>query len=1112
MTAPTSSATAFDLLGPLPRGTTVLEASAGTGKTYAIVSLATRFVAEGHADLPELLLVTFSRAATQELRERTRERFTTVAAALADPDTARRSGDELIRHLATGDAAAHRARLRQALSNFDATTIATTHGFCQRMLDELGIAGERDPGAVLVEDIGDLTAEVVADLYLRTYGRAERAPITVSEATAAARAAVFDPQAALVPEGADGTPAGERVAFARAVRAEVERRKRAMGVRDFDDQLALLHRVLTDSEHGDAACERIRTRFAVVLVDEFQDTDPKQWEILRSAFHGHTTLVLVGDPKQAIYAFRGAEVLSYLEAVAVADSHLELTTNWRSDGNLIAALRQLYGGAALGDSRIIVHPVDAAQPASRLTGAPPIRLRYLPRAGAGPQGSSGFPAVGALRPRVARDVAADIVRLLDSGATTLHGPSPKQIEPGDIAVLVRTHTQVSLVYDALVRTSVPCVLAGGTSVFATPAAQTWLWLLHALEQPHRSDRVRLAALTPLLGYTVDDVDARGDELVAEVGGILRDLAAVFVRSGFAALFERLAAIGGLEPRLLATSTGERDLTDVRHIAQLLDRVAAEEFLGAAALTRWLEQRMLDPGTGSADRSRRLDSDAAAVQILTVHGSKGLEFPAVYVPFGWDSAKHPNPDPLLLHEDGRRILDVGGEGSPGYGQRRGRHDAEAAGEELRLLYVALTRARCHLALWWAPSYGTGSSPLHRMIAGRVDGTADLAPSMKVPSDAVVADNFAAWSERADGLIVTEAVGSGPIAVSMWSRGRDRDDTLAVARFDRTIDEYWCRTSYSALTSSAHDNPGTAGEVEESGTGDEPEEPPLAAGSAQAVPAVQVIESPMNGLPGGAVFGTLVHAVLEVVDTAAADLESEVLVRCRDVIVAQHSDVDPEALAAALLPVLRTPLGALGTTLAGVAPSDRLAELDFEFPLAGGDTPVATAVTLDAVGVLLRRHLPADDPMLPYAELVRTLDPIPLRGYLTGSIDAVLRVPDAARDERSGGRCHYVIVDYKTNRLAPDELTTEHYTRDRMAAEMLRAHYPMQALLYSVALHRYLRWRLPGYDPVTHLGGVQYLFVRGMVGPNTPAGVGVFDWTPPAALVTELSDLLAGKDRS
>lgn len=235
----------FDLLGPLPSGTTVLEASAGTGKTYAIVGLAARFVAEGGIDLSRLLLVTFSRAATQELRERTRERFRSAATELADPRQALRGEDQVIRHLADADpeeVALRRRRLLQALSDFDAATIVTTHSFCQRMLDGLGIAGERDPDAVLVEAADDLVTEVIDDLYLSAYSRAESAPFTPAEATAAARAAIFDPQAVLAPEDARGTPAGERVAFAEAVRAEVECRKRAVGLRDFDDLPALLHR------------------------------------------------------------------------------------------------------------------------------------------------------------------------------------------------------------------------------------------------------------------------------------------------------------------------------------------------------------------------------------------------------------------------------------------------------------------------------------------------------------------------------------------------------------------------------------------------------------------------------------------------------------------------------------------------------------------------------------------------------------------------------------------------------------------------------------------------------------------------------------------------------
>jgi exodeoxyribonuclease V beta subunit len=174
------------------------------------------------------------------------------------------------------------------------------------------------------------------------------------------------------------------------------------------------------------------------------------------------------------------------------------------------------------------------------------------------------------------------------------------------------------------------------------------------------------------------------------------------------------------------------------------------------------------------------------------------------------------------------------------------------------------------------------------------------------------------------------------------------------------------------------------------------------------------------------------------------------------------------------------------------------MDFEMPLAGGDRPGAEQVTLTQIAALIRKQLPDDDPLAGYPELLDTVDAPPLRGFLTGSIDAVLRLP--------GPR--YVVVDYKTNRLARGDLTALHYTREAMAAEMMRAHYPLQALLYGVALHRYLRWRQPGYDPARHLGPIAYLFVRGMVGPQTPPGCGVFDWQPPPGLIPALSDLLAG----
>jgi exodeoxyribonuclease V beta subunit len=283
--------------------------------------------------------------------------------------------------------------------------------------------------------------------------------------------------------------------------------------------------------------------------------------------------------------------------------------------------------------------------------------------------------------------------------------------------------------------------------------------------------------------------------------------------------------------------------------------------------------------------------------------------------------------------------------------------------------------------------------------------------------------------------------------------------------------------------------------------------MTSGTAVADPGLAT-PSPMADLPVGTGFGTLVHAVFESADLTAPDLRAELL-RCVHSELDRHPTptVDPDALADALVPVARTPLGPLADDrcLADIAPRDRLAELDFELPLAGGDTPGAD-VRLGDLVPLLRRHLPAGDLLAGYPDRLAALAGQPLRGYLTGSIDAVLRL--------AGPR--FAVVDYKTNWLGPigpdgpEPLVAAHYTPERLAAAMLDAHYPLQALLYAAALHRFLRWRLTDYDPRRHLGGVLYLFLRGMCGPGGPAvdGVpcGVFSWRPPAALVTGLSDLL------
>jgi exodeoxyribonuclease V beta subunit len=280
-------------------------------------------------------------------------------------------------------------------------------------------------------------------------------------------------------------------------------------------------------------------------------------------------------------------------------------------------------------------------------------------------------------------------------------------------------------------------------------------------------------------------------------------------------------------------------------------------------------------------------------------------------------------------------------------------------------------------------------------------------------------------------------------------------------------------------------------------------------------VSDIASPMANLPVGATFGSLVHAVLEHADPAAADFRDELLGLIDEQRGWWPVELDREELADALVAVCDSPLGGpgsglAGVTLRGVPLSDRLREMDFELPLAGGDVRKRTAdVRLADLAPLLERHLPEGDPVRGYAVPLRgPLGDQPLRGYLTGSVDVVLRVQTA-----DGPRFH--VVDYKTNWLGPmDEPLTAHaYRPEALAAAMGHSDYPLQALLYAAVLHRFLRWRLPGYDPERHLGEVLYLYVRGMCGPETPivdgTPCGVFTWRAPVALVDELSDLLAGR---
>ncbi|HEY6898599.1 MAG TPA: UvrD-helicase domain-containing protein, partial [Rhodocyclaceae bacterium] len=833
-------------------GTQAIEASAGTGKTWSIAALYLRLVVEAGLPVERLLVVTYTTAATAELRDRIRARLIAARSAFAggedqnDPVLA-----ELRRRI---EPARAEALLTLAIESFDLAAIHTIHGFCQRALEERAFESGEDFETTLVGDETALLQAIAEDFWRKQMALADafwarwlvarlngpfglvqalrghfgkpylkrllpEAPNPDAEAAFVAQRDALAPvwqrdgqgltamlcgwkglsavshkpeqiaraaqavdawfasggELRTAPEGlkkfseaalkkattkaAAGTPEdplfgrmqdllaaiddlntalerrlGHLLATALdACEEALARRKAQLGRLGFDDLLTRLAAALR-GDGGPRLAERLQERYGAALIDEFQDTDPVQYEIFERVFHrGGLPLFFVGDPKQAIYSFRGADLHAYLEARQQAAEHWALSTNRRSVPGLVAAVNSIFErrDQAFRFEGLDFAPVAASpQPPAPLrieeVEARPLSLWFLERSEVDAKGKPKAIPRGVANQRIAAAVAADIARLLrlaDQGRANI-GTRP--LAGGDIAVLVKSHAQGRLMRNALAELGVASVRYGQDSVFDSREALEVERLLLAVAEPGRSGLVKAALVTDLLGLRGADIHRLDGDAAAwdALSQRFHEWHQLCRERGFVVMWHALLAQQRVAERLLLRPDGERRMTNLQHLSELLQQLAHDEGLSVDGLAKHLADSRRGEGDselidGEA-KLLRLESDEQLVRIVTIHGSKGLEYPIVYCPWLWDGARPKRrTGPLAFHDQedsGHGALDFGSARQDEY---RAWADEEREQEQLRLAYVALTRAKHRCVLAWGGIDGAERSPLGWLLHGPLE---------------------------------------------------------------------------------------------------------------------------------------------------------------------------------------------------------------------------------------------------------------------------------------------------------------------------------------------------------------------------------------------------------
>jgi exodeoxyribonuclease V beta subunit len=1193
----------FNLIKSAIEKTNLIEASAGTGKTYAIAAIFLRLILEKRFPVSEILVVTYTVAATEELRDRIRR---AIRAAI---DAFTKGGnDDLFLDALVRNSSQHGESirlLREALRNFDEAPIYTIHGFCQRVLQDNAFESMEPFDRELVPDERALKEEIIEDFWRRNFYEAQAefvsyalqkgynpryfmdmtkgrlsdpdmrirpvlrplsldalpsfrkalnqvrsawpsvrddvheklkdpgltkvkyknpdALVALMDSYAASDLSLplfngfdkltssglkkgtnkgkntpehpfFDDCETLAKEASELTGQIEgrllflKVDLFRYMREELHKRKKLHNIQSFDDLLSNLHEAL-ERENGDELARMIRSRYRAALIDEFQDTDPIQYAIFQHIFgKDDSILFFIGDPKQSIYRFRGADLFAYMRASRHVDARYTLTSNWRSEPDLVRAVNTIFETSGKGAFLYEEVPFESANAGDvknrewlTIEGSvedaeefrePPFHVWFL--------NSERLSSVGAEKNKsqtvniIVDAVATEILRLVCLGREkkAMIGAAPLCEE--HIAVLVRTNNEARLVQEALRTVNIPSVLHSTGNLFETHEAMEVSHIFEGISEPHTEGMVRVALATDILGLTGEELEGLSGSESDWEKWVTRfaDYNDLWERYGFIAMFRQFLSKEKVRERLLSFPDGERRLTNVLHLMEILHRSSVEQKLGMRGLMKWLAQQRNPVTLPSDEHELRLESDARAVRIVTIHKSKGLEYPVVFCPFNWSGSKSKGKE-FTFHdpEDNWRLNLVL---NPTAGPDKSRAEKEELAENIRLLYVSLTRAKNRCYLVWGPFKEAGTSSLasifhpHNGDLGDIVKATDDHFSGLTDSDIkLTLDNIAL---RSQGAITVYDMPSP--AYDVLTPSPEHPDALScrifpgVAFRDRRI------ASFSYLLSERTAPPDAIHDVL-SDLSDFPDRD----GQLAAEETLYLKEPVgMFAFPRGAKAGNLLHDILEQIDFTTPDsLETQTTVNLK---VKQHGfdALWQETVCKMIANVVAAPLHPeiKGLTLSTICKKDRLSELEFYFPL--------NRLTPEKLRNILVESGLSDNTAAP--EKIGRLHFQPVKGFMKGFMDLVFR---------HDGR--FYLVDWKSNFLGS---SVADYGPENLQDVMNKEFYLLQYHIYVLALHQYLKMRMPAYDYETHFGGVFYIFLRA-VGPKNGLDAGIYRDRPAKSVI-------------